>query len=334
MDMVPGPLARSDSAEPLARYGAFASGDLASFRRYLSQSYCDHHVRQRSHHDPLSARHNRLPLSAMSLNYLAYGAEVEMDIDPFERFYMVELPQSGAVTLELGSQRLVNRPGFAAVISPTMPVRSAWSADCAQLMLKISRSALEQHLSGLIGRALGQPLVFDPAIDLSSAGGATLERFAGFMVDHFGSGDPLLVQPAASQDLEHAFMSALLMAQPNSYSEVLRKRSNSVAPRHVRRAVEFIGNNLREDIGIEALVAVSGVSARALYAGFEKFVGMPPQALIKNMRLDRAREDLIAADASGSVAAIALRWQFSHFGRFSIEYRKRFGERPMDTLRR
>jgi transcriptional regulator GlxA family with amidase domain len=37
---------------------------------------------------------------------------------------------------------------------------------------------------------------------------------------------------------------------------------------------------------------------------------------------------------SRSVTEVALSWGFSHMGRFSQEYRKAFGERPIETRRK
>ena len=34
-----------------------------------------------------------------------------------------------------------------------------------------------------------------------------------------------------------------------------------------------------------------------------------------------------------SVTTVALRWGFDHFGRFSVDYRRMFGESPVMTLR-
>lgn len=33
------------------------------------------------------------------------------------------------------------------------------------------------------------------------------------------------------------------------------------------------------------------------------------------------------------MTAIAMGWGFTHMGRFAVEYRKRFGESPSETLR-
>ena len=40
------------------------------------------------------------------------------------------------------------------------------------------------------------------------------------------------------------------------------------------------------------------------------------------------------AEPKESVTEIAMTWGFSHMGRFSVEYRRRFGEIPSDSLRR
>lgn len=269
----------------------------------------------------------------MSLNFLRYGADVEIDIGPFQSFYMLEFPQTGSVDLRLGTQHIKTRPGCATVISPTLPVWSNWSSDCAQVMVKIPRSAMESHLSGLIGRSLPYELIFEPVLDFSEPGADSVLRFCSFLFDQFGEGSPILASQGMSRDLERAFMSALLMAQPNNYSDILKARSNSIAPRHVRKAIAYIEANLENDIALEALVATADVSARALYAGFHKFVGMPPQVLIRNLRLDRVRDDLLNAAGGVTVSEIAMKWHFTHLGRFSCEYKKRFNESPRDTLR-
>ena len=52
---------------------------------------------------------------------------------------------------------------------------------------------------------------------------------------------------------------------------------------------------------------------------------------LRELRLQGARADLRRGD--GSVADIALRWGFGHFGRFAADYARRFGEAPSRTLR-
>jgi AraC-like DNA-binding protein len=55
-------------------------------------------------------------------------------------------------------------------------------------------------------------------------------------------------------------------------------------------------------------------------------------AYLRRARFVRVREALRAAEASENVAGIAMSLGFTHMGRFSVEYRKRFGESPSQTL--
>ena len=50
--------------------------------------------------------------------------------------------------------------------------------------------------------------------------------------------------------------------------------------------------------------------------------------------MEHARRDLLRGDRGKSVADIANRWGLAHLGRFSTQYRRRYGEKPSQTLRR
>ena len=317
----------------LEAHRACATTDLDKFRRYLSGSYCEHGLYPRGGTRAIAAEHNRVGLATMSLNYLTYGTEVEIVPGAFETFYMVEMPVSGTVGLRCGKRELLTSPRVAAVISPTFAVRSRWSEDCGQVMMKVPRTTLERHAANLLGRPLSRPLEFEPHMALGQGVGRALSRLMLFMVDQFEEVETIFGRAPISRELEELFLTTLLTGQPNSHSDALTARAGGATPRHVRRALDHIYAHLRDDIAMADLVACSGVGARTLYAGFDRFVGMPPAALIRSLRLDGARDDLIAAER-GTVAEIATRWNFMHFGRFSAEYRRRFGERPVDTLRR
>lgn len=128
-------------------------------------------------------------------------------------------------------------------------------------------------------------------------------------------------------------MTALLLSQPHNYTRVLRLREGPIAPRDVRRVIDYIHENLAEAITLADLVAVSGVAGRTLLKHFREFKGVSPMRYIRNLRLARVRDELTGADAR-RVLEVATHWGFTHAGRFSIEYRKRFGESPSVTLAR
>ena len=93
--------------------------------------------------------------------------------------------------------------------------------------------------------------------------------------------------------------------------------------------------DLRRPPSIAEISRKLGVSDRYLRRVFRIVHGMPPSQHLRMLRLSRAREALLSARGrSPTVSKIAIRLGFSELGRFSVEYRKRFGESPSATLRR
>ena len=78
-----------------------------------------------------------------------------------------------------------------------------------------------------------------------------------------------------------------------------------------------------------------GASQRTLNYAFQNVLDMTPYSYLQMHRLNAAHRELAVADPNVStVTSIALKWGFSHAGRFSILYRKLFDEMPSETLRR
>ena len=63
-------------------------------------------------------------------------------------------------------------------------------------------------------------------------------------------------------------------------------------------------------------------------------LGYTPQAYLRSVRLDRAREMLLTPGDSLTVADVAETVGYPHLGRFAGYYVERFGELPSDTLTR
>ena len=108
---------------------------------------------------------------------------------------------------------------------------------------------------------------------------------------------------------------------------------NGAGMRVAKLAQEFIEENYREAIRIVDLCRVTGVGVRTLQRCFREYFGLTVTDYLKNVRLNEASRMLRAAHPSQiSVASIALALGFTHLGRFSVEFAKRFGKSPRDTL--
>jgi AraC family ethanolamine operon transcriptional activator len=99
----------------------------------------------------------------------------------------------------------------------------------------------------------------------------------------------------------------------------------------VQQAREYLRDAQDTSVDIESLCRELGVSRRTLQYSFQEQVGMNPVAYLRAQRLNGVRQML---KKGKSVTDAATAWGFWHFGHFSQEYKKLFGELPSDTLRR
>ena len=105
-------------------------------------------------------------------------------------------------------------------------------------------------------------------------------------------------------------------------------------PRGLRRALDAMRVNVERDWHVIELAAVAGVSGRTLQRQFRSCLGQTPRAALRDVRFERARRELLQGLPGAKVTDIALRSGLPHCGRFSIEYRRRYGETPSQTLSR
>jgi AraC family ethanolamine operon transcriptional activator len=114
---------------------------------------------------------------------------------------------------------------------------------------------------------------------------------------------------------------------PNAGRAVSRRRLLAL------RAEAWLRQNMAEPPTIAALCAAVGTRERTLHEAFREHLNTSPMAHLKTLRLRAARRDLLAGFGK-RVTDVALDWGFCHFGWFSQDYRRLFGETPNHTLQR
>jgi AraC-like DNA-binding protein len=319
---------------PLARHLLVATSDVDEARERVSKVFCAHKLECLRPKTNLDMRQHVARLGKLAMSYIAYGTDVGIDPGELSTFFLVHLIPKGRSEIQIGDSALIGSNTMGAVSSPTMAMRMRWSADCAHLVLKIERTALERHLSHLLGDITTRPIEFAPELPVETGLGAGLRRLINFVTRELDRNDTLLASPLGIAGIEQTLMTALLAAQPGNYSAALARQASPAAPRHVMRAEELIRAHPEQPLTIGDLTDTSGVSARALFEGFRRFRGTTPMALLKTVRLERAHAELKAAPPTENIAGIAFKWGIVHLGRFARDYRRRFGELPSDTLRR
>ena len=113
-----------------------------------------------------------------------------------------------------------------------------------------------------------------------------------------------------------------------------RVPAGSLQPRTVRRALEAMHANVGHRWTIKELAAIAGTSGRTLQRQFLAFLGKTPHAVLRDIGFERARRELLLGLSDGRIMDVAARSGFAHVGRFAVEYRRRYGETPSQTVKR
>ena len=96
----------------------------------------------------------------------------------------------------------------------------------------------------------------------------------------------------------------------------------------------YLLDSLEETMTIQNIVEAFKTSDKTLESSFKSLFGITPKNFLTLLKLNHAHEDLQLADAQTiNVSDIASKWGFSHFGRFSKEYKALFGVLPSETLK-
>jgi AraC-like DNA-binding protein len=318
---------------PLANHTLFETRDLDDARRRVADVYCDHRLDVAKGQTSLDAWQTIAPMRRIGVGAMTYGADVLVDPGRLESFYLLMLPYVGSSQVSVAGQDVASDRRTATLLSPTDPVRMRWNADCAKLMVRIDRDALEQLLATLLGRPLKEALRFDLKMPMEGRSVAWW-RFVTLLISELEDDDTKTTRSGTLAQLESLLLTSLLEGQQSNYSEALRSGACKIAPRHVRRVEQFIEEHAGEAISMEQIVEAGGVSGRSLYDGFRQFRETSPMAYLRTVRMQRVRDDLLKALDGDTVSAIATRWGFFEFGRFAGQYRKLYGEAPSETLRR
>lgn len=117
---------------------------------------------------------------------------------------------------------------------------------------------------------------------------------------------------------------------PDDMSDSSQKRGFHPIPGYVQRAVAYMRGNLSRPITVHDLALASGASESTLRKNFVRFIGHPPLVHLRRLRLAATRDQLLRSP-DHPVGDIAAQYGFTHFGRFSSDYMRLFGELPSQT---
>lgn len=128
--------------------------------------------------------------------------------------------------------------------------------------------------------------------------------------------------------IEGALVDTVLGMVPSSeVAEPLHRRA-----RTAMKLRDMLLGSVEAPMTITAMCEGLGVRERTLFLSCVEAFGRPPKRLLLELRLNAARRALTNPEAERTVTAVAARFGFLHFGHFSAEYVRQFGELPSVTL--
>ncbi len=190
------------------------------------------------------------------------------------------------------------------------------------------------RLSRLLMRPIDKPILFDPCISADNRLAHSWWQQIKHLTQDLDHGLDPWRSHYILEDLERHLLTNLLYSFNHNYMDRLLAQEIQAAPKHVKQAEDYILAHLKDPLSIDDLVEVTGVSQRSIFEGFRSFRGTTPMKYVLQLRLEKVHEELRQSGPERNVTDIALKWGFNQLGRFSVSYKKVYGESPSETLKR
>ncbi len=298
--------------------------DVDEARAIMEDRVSRHLLRTLDQPGQLDFRLCEAPLDGITFLEVSYGRDVEIVTPgPFD-FYVLQRTLKGTCEISTRAAELEIGPGDSYVVNPATAYRKRWSADAAQLMVRLPRGPIER-LGGV--ETDEEPILFQEVAEPLPAMLDDLVKFFWRDITTDNRARSSALDRSASRHL----MTAVLHLLPNSANADL---GPSDLPACLPRADQYIRRNLAQHIDLADISDAAGVSSRALETAFRRFWRTTPVAHVRNLRLDAARRMLTHPVAGMSVTDAAFAAGVTHLGRFSQSYFRRYGELPSESLSR
>jgi AraC-like DNA-binding protein len=323
------------TARPLSNHVVSQARDWNTTEQIISAGIDGVRIEPKDIHNAPNLYFHQAKLGQINFNYLEFGQELFLETrGNLENIFVIQMPLQGHFEMCSAGQCATVSPGMATLPFIDQPMQSHRSENCQLLILSIQRSTLHHQLEQELGYTLSQPIRFQPVMDLRNNNGASWWRTVAFLLAELEADTSYYLSQHGSEYCNQLLLSSLLRIQPHNYSDALLEQENSLAPRHVRRAEEYMRSHCGEKLSVNEVAKATGVSNSALYDGFRKFRGASPLKFLKRIRMEQVHQALIEADHTQTVTEIARQYGIQHLGRFSAEYQRIFGELPSLTIKR
>lgn len=302
--------------------------DWDAAHRAVADAYFPHELTDLDGTGDVALSLRTVELGGVTIGRLTWGTDVAITC-AYPGAYEVNIPMSGRLHSRHETREVVSTPGRATVFAADRESQiTRWTADCDVIGVKFDADHLEREADRIHVGAVRRRLVLPDQIDVATdAGRSWLELVAALSAQHREPVD-LLANPLVGPQLAGAVTAAFLLTvapDPVDAAHPLR-------PRTVKRVLDALHADPARPWTLAEMAALAQTSVRRLQEAFTEYVGATPTAALRDIRLAHAHNDI--ESGAGTISDIAARWGFSNASRFAAAYRRRYGDRPSEVLRR
>jgi len=202
------------------------------------------------------------------------------------------------------------------------------------LVFNVDRNVVSEYSEKL---SQGCPLEIrqNRKLQLIGRQGAAFRRLIDYLWRELRHGGESLQNSLFATELEETLIVSYMLALEENFNGLSRHEYHTVAPVAIKRVEEYLLGHLSKPVSLADLTTVSKLPIRTLSRNFKKYFGVSPMQFLRARRFEAAHSELSRGTLEGhSVTETAMRYGFTHLGKFAKEYRQIFHELPSETLKR
>ena len=248
-------------------------------------------------------------------------------------FCFTTLLQGDLTVIERGKPAVGNA-AHGLAFRPGQETGLVTSDDSLRTNVFIKVGEVEEALEHMLDTRLRKPLEFRPTLDWSGGLASSLKFQLDLVTHEFERPDGVADNAVALASTTDLLVALVLRGARHSHSDQLDLGADCAVPAYVHRAEEFMRVHGAEPLRIPDIAAAAGCSVRTLNAVFKRFRGRTPLAALHAIRLEQVHAELCRSAGDAPIGAVARRYGFTNASRFVAAFRRRFGEMPLDAVRR
>ena len=319
-------------ANPQLRPAVFRTSDIEEFKNAALTRFGATNAEVSASSDAFEAHGSFVELEDIVLLFAASNSSVAVDYPEFD-FARLSIPLAGRGVTTIGNETIEINEHQSCITSPGRSTQVRCDGNHEWLNLRVKTTALQKRLTSILGAKPNVNLQFIPVSNLDHPRLKSLCQLVGFFAKQLNSAANEL-PPMVVRELEQAIVTSFLLATRHTFSGSLEEDSREGAPWQVRRVEDYIEAHWNQAISIDALVEVTGLSARTIFRAFRRHRRYSPMAFAKTVRLHQAKKLLVTPDENTTVTDVAFKCGFSNPGHFAKDYREAFGVLPSEALAR